>query len=722
MKILYLFFIITQLVSSVYAVDKTEPEYPQSLLSFNSPLREVSLRWEYAQFGKTFNRNTGFITSIEQEKLLYSKNGSQVEYNKLKEKLNSGILPEFLPTSKIVPFILKADGTRLIETVKEVPEINTIEELRDFLLKNNIDRSNYKTISNGFNLDFLKNKNQFKKNMFNYECIHYNTSTVNEKLFGNYINSINTNTNLNVNECNYEWIKSCKDAYELVKIVNHIGTLSKEESESIRLRAIEIISTDMKQNSILLITLTQFGIDAKPFVEKLSDIEITNNEHIVLRALSESKLKPEEYCNKLKEKLNIIYYNYFKLFNDNNSIVDVNGDKFGADHKVKFMEKYNYICSYCKFISKNVLNNIGHINVVESYINRFKDNEGNELNYYTVQQLVDICYHLALVNSDTCKILIDKLHKMNFYKKVHYSELIQMFTKVAHFDEKNRFENVERLLLENYKNESFTLGIDDCVNILIAIGRSRKCGVILIDRVVDDIKNYTNELELYHISKILINLSKVNYNNRGFIRQMVNMILTFVDEDSIVDPFTISNTLKSLGRFNYYNEKLIKILLTIMEKEEVLAEFKLHDIVTIFSSICKIVSSNFVNNSKININRYLRILANKICTSDINTETSIKLINASGRILYNNERFLNTIIESINLNEKLKINCDKLSLFYPELSRRIEELERRLRPVSDEAVQSCDKSEENSISVYVRRNIMYRDLKLPSVRKRKWTY
>ncbi|UKJ88709.1 hypothetical protein MACJ_001953 [Theileria orientalis] len=336
---------------------------------------------------------------------------------------------------------------------------------------------------------------------------------------------------------------------------------------------------------------------------------------------------------------------------------------------------------------------------------------------------------------------MDKLHDINFYKKVHYSELIQMFTKAASFDENNRFENVERLILEMYKTDGFKLELEECVNLLLAIGRFRKCGVMLIDRVVEDIKHYTNELEFDHLTKILINLSKVNYNNRGFVRHLANMMLSFVDEDSILDPFTISNTIKSFGRFSYYNEKLIKILMSIMEKEEVLAEFQLHDLVTIFTSISKILSSNSVNYTKLNINRYMRMLANKISTSDINTETAMKLINASGRILYNYERFLNTLIESINLNEvddlsklcKLKINCDKLSLFYPELNTRIREIERTLRPVADEAIETDKQPEGKSISeesdmedfertIYVRRNIIHRDLRLPSVRKRKWTY
>ncbi|UKK01099.2 hypothetical protein MACK_001912 [Theileria orientalis] len=503
--------------------------------------------------------------------------------------------------------------------------------------------------------------------------------------------------------------------------------------------ATQLISNDMKENSILLLTLTRFRIDTKPFLDTLSNIEITNNEHIILRSLSESEIKPDDYKDHLKQRINKIYDNYFKGFYNNNCNVEDVVDHIHSEDKVKYMEKYNYICSYCKFISMNLIRNLGHMNLIESYIKSCNTDNVNELDNFTVQQLVDICYNLALVNSETCRIVLDKLDKKNFYKIVHYSELIQMFTKVASFDENNRFGNVEMLILEMYKDEGFKLELEECVNILVAIGRSRKCGVMVIDRVVQDIKNYTNELELNHITKILINLSKVNYNNKGFVRHMANIMLTFIDEDSILDPFTISNTIKSFGRFKYYNETLMKTLLSIMEKEEVLAEFEIHDLVTIFTSLSKIVSSNTVN--KININRYFRILANKISKTDLNTETAIKLINASGRIGYNYERFLNTLIESINLYEvdnlsklcKLKINCDKLSLYYPELTRRIEELERALRPVKDEGPETDEKSEVKSIieeseiedyerTICVRRNVMYRDLRLPSVRKRKWTY
>eukprot|EP00375_Theileria_parva_P000965 XP_763635.1 hypothetical protein [Theileria parva strain Muguga] len=499
----------------------------------------------------------------------------------------------------------------------------------------------------------------------------------------------------------------------------------------------------MKQNSVLFITLNEFGLDLHKILDRLKEFEITNNEHILLRTLSELPItdyliNEETFLTFINNSFKRFFTNSTnQLYNATNTIGSHKVDNFVKENEImNGLELTNYICSCCKLLYKNVIN-YSYLNKVEECVKKL------DLSMFTLSQLVDLCYHLALIKSEFCKKIFARMNELEFFDKVSLSEVIFLFTKYIHFDDSNFFETVVDKITKTHFGSfdkldgNSELGLSEYINLLAIVGFGRRY-IPLIDLIVERLKGH--ELSLEEATKILINLSKVNYNNRSFIKQLLNSVLSSVDQDTILDPYLLSNLFKSYSRFSllygtHLNEDLYQVLLHILIKEEVLSDFKTHDLLTVFKSLCKLCNIGTTGSegqpgqgintmSRLSIRQCLNVIAREIFKRDINSDTSLRLIISSSKVPYNNHKLLNSLVENINLKGtnnltqlyKLKEAIEMLSLHYPELNERILQLENNMDPKTP---YRTEEESARDINVSVPRNSFYR---IQSVKKRKWTY
>ncbi|XP_955274.1 uncharacterized protein TA17885 [Theileria annulata] len=729
----------------------------QNVLGYEVPLREIIYRFEFKNFRDHFDVKTGipfkstkcpdydkmlkgfpinidgFTTSIPHMKL--DSDNKKTFYDYIIEKLDSS-LPEFLDCPQIYKFLIDKRGEPLPKP-ELAPNIKSLDDLKEYMKTYNIDLL-CKSKLYAFSLQRAFQLINGPKPRY----IKDNSSNLLVQAKRNYITtSFRASNTVGTSDSSVSGVKS---VYELVKVLSSGQNFNKDELDR---RAIELISEDMKQNSMLLITLNEFGLDLQNILDRLKALEITNNEHILLRTLSELPLT--EYLTNEETFLNFINNSFKRFFTNSASQVynstdtepTVYGSRVNDVKEIKYrclsgLEFTNYICSCCKLVYKGVID--------YSYVNQVEDCIGSlDLDMFTIPQMVDLCYHLALVKSELCRTVFKRMNELEFFNKVGLSEVILLFTKYIHFDDSNFFEKLsDRITKSGFSSldeveDNLELSLNDCINLLVIVGVGRRY-VPLIDVVVEHLKRY--ELSLDDANKVLINLSKVNYNNRSFIKRLYNSLLSSLDGDSILDPCVLSNLLKSYSRFSllhgsHLNENLFQVLLVILIKEEVLSDFKTHDLVTVFNSLSKLSNIHTTvsgsqpaqgGNSvgRLTIRYCLGIIGKELLKRDINSDTSLKLIISSSKVPYDNAKFLNSLLENINLKDinnltqlyKLKMSVEKLSLYYPELGERIQELECNIDANID---HSGEEKSPRNINVFVPRSLLYR---IPSVKKRKWTY
>ncbi|EKX73283.1 conserved hypothetical protein [Theileria equi strain WA] len=476
-------------------------------------------------------------------------------------------------------------------------------------------------------------------------------------------------------------IEGSRTVPELVNAIKSLGSLSAEHVSRLETRSMELLSDNAKEASMLLLTLKAFNCDLTPMLSRMDDSLLGSSDGDVLfRALVECGQVP-----------NVALLDKFRQANNGREIA-------------------NLTCGYSKLVKSGAM--IANAAIIDAAREKIT---GFGLCNFRNSELVDIASHLAIFQDeeivallkDICSVLRDAcLETMPLPSLVEFVQSVYICPIATEILEA-RLEEFFKVNGMYYDDKKAIMDPKTSVGIVFIYGKMRRHNLLILDKLMICVRRQINAFTLDQLTRIIISLSSTGYRNQAITRLIARVLHTHVDEDSILDPCLITNLYTGFSRFNHRDEKLYKLLATIVAKEEVLAEFKIQDLVAIIHAYSRLYI--------VDEHLFSTIEEVLIKSRDLNTHLATKLLNAFAKLDYCNAKTQNLILECINLGDldtilelqKLRLSVAKLGLYFPELDEKLSGVTPEEGKLPRIVWRSCS-------SPRIRR--------FQHVRKRKWTW
>ncbi|GFE52851.1 hypothetical protein protein, putative [Babesia ovis] len=461
------------------------------------------------------------------------------------------------------------------------------------------------------------------------------------------------------------WLHS-RTVGELVHALQRVEHLDNDELALLEDKSQQLLSDDMREASMLALTLHNFGGNAQQLLTRVEVRPDDANIDIFYRTLAECGVtEPPK------------------------SLSDVLDSIEGLEN---IRQIYNFFCAACIFKEH------GDTLAFDSLVERLHLVGFTE---FSSLQLLQMASGLAVLSDDNYGSLLESLCDELSVRKlmdININDLIDGMSKLSKYYLNEALLKAFEETISLHCTEGLLSPYDIC-SVLYIFSRYRKCDSLLMDRLAVMIRRDVGNYDIAQLSRVILSLSQIGYYNKPLVALIGRMVLTLIDPEAILDTQLLTNLYTGFSRFHHHN-KLFETFSAILQKEEVFAELQVHDAVAIVQSYARIHTVD---------ERLFRLFDSKLFCKPLNTTLSQKLLVAHGKLRYNNTRLQNILVNNINLKEigstidreKLKLAAERLGLFFPELT---------------------DDGEEDAIPRITWRRMVPLRRKLPHVRRRKWTW
>ncbi|KAK1444865.1 hypothetical protein BgAZ_107710 [Babesia gibsoni] len=430
----------------------------------------------------------------------------------------------------------------------------------------------------------------------------------------------------------YPWERS-NSVMELIESVKSASIAGHAYKESMERKAMELLSGDMKEAAMLIITLHNFGCNASSLLEKIKIKGKGEHLDLLFRALSECGITAPPDAE-----------------------VEIMYAAQTADHP---LQVYNYICGIGSYTSTKVIDSLPFL---------LKRMEEIGISNFTPLQILQIAGGVAYVDANSHSGLLNKLCTdlvERGLSNITMPDLLDGMAKLSRNYQCTRLlSEFEKELLSHISSSS--LNPEEICQAVYIFSRYHRSNNLVMDRIAVNLRRDIGNYDLDKLSRIVLGLSKIGYYNKAIVDLCGRMVRTFLDKDSTADVMLLTNLYTGFSRF-LYHEKIFDIFSEILRKEEVFANLQIHDAVAIVRAYARV---HLVDE------RLFTMLDNKVFSQPMNSDLSMKLLVAHGKLRYRNPRLQNSLLNNINLKEvesqiereKLKLATERLCLFYPEIT------------------------------------------------------
>ncbi|ORM41069.1 uncharacterized protein BXIN_0384 [Babesia sp. Xinjiang] len=403
------------------------------------------------------------------------------------------------------------------------------------------------------------------------------------------------------------WVR-CRTVRELIQALQHAEKLDKDAVTSLEQQSRQLLSNDLREAAMLALTLQNFGGDGKKLLEEVKASPGDANLDIMFRALAE--------CGAAEPP-----FPASEAF-----------DAQGALEQPR--QVYNFICAACTFQKRG-----GQVDI-NRLIMRLKDMNLQEFNTIQIMQMAaGLAAIDPTIHEQVLKTLCDELstRKLN---EVDISDLVEAMAQISKYYQHITLINVFEETMKLHCAEHALLPHDICL-VLYTLSRYRTGNTLLMDRLSVNIRRDAGSYNIEQLSRIIVALSQIGYHNKPLVAIIARMVLTIIDPEMTADVQLLTNLYTGFSRF-LQHKRLFDTFSAILRKEEVLADLQVHDAVAIVQSYARV----HVVDEKL-----FALLDAKLFTKPMNTNLSMKLLVAHGKLRYSNPRLQHALVNNINLQE-----------------------------------------------------------------------
>ncbi|KAK1933482.1 hypothetical protein X943_003849 [Babesia divergens] len=425
----------------------------------------------------------------------------------------------------------------------------------------------------------------------------------------------------------------CNSVAEFIGVLNDVRAVDKASQASLERKAMELLSDNLREAAMLLITLKNFGCDVQQLVSRVEIHRNAENLDLFARALAECGVAASQVA-----------------------VGEIVAAARVAEHP---RQVYNYLCGTCILNTTGADVDLGRLLAKMDAIG---------LSNFTPLQILQIASSLASVDVVAHADTLDRLCNDLIERRLncaHISDLLEGMSKLSKYYQSPGLLTVfEQTLLTHYSMDSLTPS-DLCLA-LYTLSRYYRSDSMLMDRIAVNLRRDIGNYDLVQLARVILWLSKIGYYNKAIVILIGRMVRTFLDKDSTADAQVLTNLYTGFSRF-LYHDKLFSLFSTILCKEEVFSDLQANDAIAIVQSYARV---HVVDD------RLFTLFDTKLFGQPLNTTLTLKLLVAHGKLRYRNPRLQNTLLNNINLQEldspldreRLKLATERLSLFYPELT------------------------------------------------------